>query len=290
MANPDCPTFEDFAEYWMFCTPALLLYRYERCVAIARTNEDRKIVAAMLDRYLEEVRMRRGQQLVEKDTAGVKETDLVLQRGTAGRYAGPTRHDRFQVMESLTPVGTYYVVDHSISDLLLRENGPASNVRRFPTRKAAEEETDRLAERPAEITAAARRRGGLDVPPSPGRGRGVIAQETEMAKPKKAEAPPKGAAKTAPPTPAKKNAAPAAKAAAPPTPAANGAGTRGRKSAATGKKITLVVKENPCRVGTMHHKAYALYKTGDTVEAFLAKGGRMSDVNYDVAKGHISLS
>lgn len=275
MANTDCLTFEAMSEYWMFCTPALLLYRYERSRAIARTDDERRTVTLMLERYLEEAKAVRRRQSVEGDEAGARETDRVIQRGHADRYAGPLIHDRFQVLESLTPTGTFYLVDHALPDLLVREGGPASSTRRFTSIGEAEKEANRLADRPAEITPAARRRGGLNMLPT-----GKPQQEIEMAKPKKAETPPKGAAaKKEPSTKAdvkKTGTAPTApvakKAAAAPT---NGGGEKRSRAPShpPTTKITLLKKENPRRSGSNAAGRFDLYKSGvNTVGAASAKG------------------
>jgi hypothetical protein len=298
MANADCLTFSEMADFWTFCTPALLLHRYERCRAIARSPEEFRIIEGMLTRYIEEAAGVARIAKTEGDEKTAKEMLLVIQRGDARCYSGPIRHGRFQVMESLTPVGTFYVVDHSIPDLLLRENGPGSAVRRYPTREAAEEETDRRAEVPVEITAAARRRGGIDILPS-GKGRGIIEQETEdMARPKKAETAPKKAGavpekktKGAAPTPAPVKGK-GKTAAAPPAPVAatNGAGKRGAKSLYPDTaKIVVLKKENPCRAGTGHATRYALYRDGMTVADYIAKGGHRGDVAYDAERSFIRV-
>lgn len=295
MANADCLTFAEMADYWMFCVPRLLQGRYERCHPIARSPAEFDIVGRMLAQYVEEAKEVARRAKMEGDEKTAKEMELVIQRGDGKRYSGPIRHNRFQVMGSLTPVDTFYIVDHAIPDLLLREAGPGSAVRRFDTREAAEKETDRLADRPAEITASARRRGGLDIPPS-GKGRGVIEQETDnMARPKKAEtsaekpAPKKAGA---PPAPKGKEAAP--------TPAAtkgkgkNGAAPTtsevkkeragpGRKSSFDPKaKIIVVAKENPRRAGSNAANRYDLYKTGITVATAFEKGVSSSALADDI--------
>lgn len=179
-------TFGRLAEYWMFCTPDLLAYRYERCRVLARTHEERETVVKMLDRYLAEARTVARRQRVEGDEAGAEATALVIQHGHDDRYAGKLLTGRFQVMESLTPAGTYYVVDHTLEDLLVREAGPASNVRRFGTIAEAEGWTNRVAERSAgTATPAASRRAALNLPPS-GAGRGATTKEYEMIKKVKA--------------------------------------------------------------------------------------------------------
>ena len=55
------------------------------------------------------------------------------------------------------------------------------------------------------------------------------------------------------------------------------------------RKITVIAKENPKRPNTKCHARFALYKTGDTVAQFLAKGGQRVDVRWDVDHGFIEL-
>ena len=159
-------TFEQIADGWVFCTLRLLKYRWERCRALARTDAQRTAAAKMLAKYLEdkEAVMRE----VIREGGDVKPYQLVLQRGHVGRYEGPLLHGRFQVMESLAPAGTYYLVDHMLEDLILRVSGPASDVLRFPTREAAEAAALRLLETtPAVDTAggpSTRRRAPVGAP------------------------------------------------------------------------------------------------------------------------------
>ena len=286
MANADCLTFKEMSELWMLCTPDLLLWRYERMRPIATSDPDTELLVRMLDKYLEDIKPVRRRKSVEGDERGAEVLDLVIQKGHDDRYAGPLRHGRFQVMESLTPADTFYIVDHSIHDLLVRENGPASATRRFPSREAAEKETDRLAERPAEITLAARRRGGIDIPPS-GKVRGIIEQENEdMARPKKAETAEK-APKKADMAPEKKTKdAAATGGAAVKGKGKNGAGaaspaaTSDEKKAGPGRKsvfdpkakIVVVAATNPRRAGSNAANRYDFYKKGTTVEKAFASG------------------
>ncbi len=58
-------------------------------------------------------------------------------------------------------------------------------------------------------------------------------------------------------------------------------------------KITVLAKENPRRVGTLAHKTFALYRTGQTVAEWReACRGRDADPGYlhaDIAAAYISV-
>jgi hypothetical protein len=54
--------------------------------------------------------------------------------------------------------------------------------------------------------------------------------------------------------------------------------------------ITLNVTENPKRAGSKAHAAFSQYRTGMTVEEFLAAGGTTGDLNWDSARNFISVS
>jgi hypothetical protein len=53
--------------------------------------------------------------------------------------------------------------------------------------------------------------------------------------------------------------------------------------------ITLVQVENPKRAGSAAHGRYALYQDGMTVEEALAAGVTSGDLQYDTAKGFITI-
>ena len=57
-----------------------------------------------------------------------------------------------------------------------------------------------------------------------------------------------------------------------------------------GSKITILTKANPRLKGTLAHRMIELYKNGITVESFVAAGGRLSDIRWDVLRNHIKLS
>jgi hypothetical protein len=110
-------------EGWVFCGYDLLLYRWERGIALATTDADRDILARM------EMKM-----VKEKNAP----PDVLVPQTNGDRYAGPVISGRWQVMESFSPRGTYYVVDHWREDLLVREAGPGSHVKRFVGKSEAE--------------------------------------------------------------------------------------------------------------------------------------------------------
>jgi hypothetical protein len=68
-----------------------------------------------------------------------------------------------------------------------------------------------------------------------------------------------------------------------------GAGT-GRKSKYAGKKITKLTKENPRRPGSAGHKSFALISNGMTYEQYIAKGGRRTDLEWDVKHKHVKVA
>jgi hypothetical protein len=182
-------TFEEVAEGWIFCTPELLQRRWEKARPLARTARHREVLEKMLTRYLEELVAVRRRQRVEGLEAPAALTDLVIQRGHADRYAGPLRHGRFQVLESLAPVGTFYVADHAAADLLLRVGGFASEIWRFDSLGAAELTTDRLAS-VAPPDAPPRR--GLNLPATGEPKESVMAKKAQKAEKTAADKKPRG--------------------------------------------------------------------------------------------------
>lgn len=257
--------FEGVAEGWIFSGADLLQHRWERCRALAQTDKHQEVLVRMLTKYLEELIVIKRRARSEGNEKAADLADLVLQKGHADRYAGPLRYGRFQVMESLSPASTYYVVDHTRADLLLRVAGAASDVRRFATREAAEQITDELAQREPTPDVSLKQK------------------EADMAKPVRKEPAAPKAAKTkpaaAPKTTATKVAVPT-----------NGAGRRGRAPAfGADAKISLLKKENPKRAGTAAHALYTKYKDGMTVGAFLNAGGNSFALKYDSDKGFIRV-
>ena len=66
-------------------------------------------------------------------------------------------------------------------------------------------------------------------------------------------------------------------------------GQRGRPSELAGKKIYLKVDENPRRKGTHGHKSFALIKNGMAIEDFIAAGGRMADLRWDLLHKNVEV-
>lgn len=64
-------------------------------------------------------------------------------------------------------------------------------------------------------------------------------------------------------------------------------GKRGRPSDFAGKKLYVKTAENPRREGSHGAASFALIKNGMTIDEFVAAGGRMADLRWDVAKGHV---
>lgn len=106
-------------------------------------------------------------------------------------------------------------------------------------------------------------------------------ESTDMATKKS----PKPVAKKA--TPAETKAAPA-KATKKSAPVPTEKTGPGRKSAfGDSMKITLIAKENPKRAKAAER--FALYKTGMTIGDYIAAGGTMADVRWDVKQNFISV-
>lgn len=56
-----------------------------------------------------------------------------------------------------------------------------------------------------------------------------------------------------------------------------------------GKKVKLLVKENPKKAGSAGAARFALYQNGMTVPDFITAGGSLADVKWDVAHSYIAL-
>jgi len=57
----------------------------------------------------------------------------------------------------------------------------------------------------------------------------------------------------------------------------------------TDAKIQMLAKENPRRAGTITWNSFNKIKAGMTVDAYLKAGGRLVDLKWDIAHGHLSL-
>lgn len=115
--------FDDIMDGWIFCGHDLLLLRWERARAVAQTDADK----ALLERAAARLREIMG---------NMGAMNYVLQTNSNG-YASAMLHNRWQILSSWVG-GTFYIVDHTKPDLILREGGPASNTARFPSIEAAE--------------------------------------------------------------------------------------------------------------------------------------------------------
>lgn len=141
--GPKRMTFAELVEGWVFCGSRLLRVRYERARAAASSDADQTVLGKILDMYVDRLNAHRGTLVAEgKDTTNV---DTVLQRATSkDYYMSELLGGRFQVAESVTPVGTYYIVDHKMTDLLFRPGGAAADFPRFDSKEAAHTKVDYL--------------------------------------------------------------------------------------------------------------------------------------------------
>lgn len=67
----------------------------------------------------------------------IEVASIAIQEAAEGRYASPLIAGRFQILASVIG-GTFFIVDHQKSDLVIRVAGPISDIRRF-TKKDAED-------------------------------------------------------------------------------------------------------------------------------------------------------
>ena len=65
---------------------------------------------------------------------------------------------------------------------------------------------------------------------------------------------------------------------------------KGRASPFAGKKIKLLVKDNPKRAGTDSHTRFGLYSTHKDVDAYLAAGGTTGDLHWDIGRNYIEVA
>lgn len=132
-------TFEQITDYWQFKGYRLLLDAVDRGRALAKTDKDQLTLGLMTDR----MKAIMSDELVKEGKKTWEIENLVLQVGRPDRYSGPLIAGRFQVFESVI-AGSYYVVDHTLDDLMIRESGPASNIRRFSSKEEAESLIDQF--------------------------------------------------------------------------------------------------------------------------------------------------
>lgn len=121
-------TFAEIVDSWVFCGSRLLLYKWERARILA--EGDKRLVT------LRKIEEKLAQELAKDERRdNIRPT---VQRNFEGLYVSPLIAGRFQVLQSFTPWGTYYVCDHTIPDMLVREGGPAGPTKRFFDRESAE--------------------------------------------------------------------------------------------------------------------------------------------------------
>lgn len=131
-------TFVELSEGWQFCGFRILRDKWER-IAVCLSPDD-----VLLDSRRElmkriEVKLRdetRREMSGLYAMTGADAEEIVLQTNEP-HYAGPLLYGRFQVMGSWLP-GSYYLVDHTLDDLLVRESTPGSHIRRFDTVEESE--------------------------------------------------------------------------------------------------------------------------------------------------------
>jgi hypothetical protein len=136
-------TFSEATEGWMLMGMVLAQRAIERGRPLAKTPRDEELLGRIFEHYKEEVmdEIRKRKHLGHD----LSQEELVLQTSSFDLYSGPLLHNRFQVMGSVVPQGTFYLVDHQASDLLHREAGPGSNIQRFPSIQDAKERAGQLA-------------------------------------------------------------------------------------------------------------------------------------------------
>lgn len=54
--------------------------------------------------------------------------------------------------------------------------------------------------------------------------------------------------------------------------------------------ITVLVTRNPKRLGSRRHARFALYRTGQTVDEYVAAGGHRLDLGWDIEHQYIKVS
>jgi hypothetical protein len=121
-------------EGWIFCGYSILLWKWERGNCLAKSEAELALMARATVKLRDEMAKEYGR----KDRpVPVAIEDIMIQTASDGRYAGPLIAGRWQVMEGWIR-NNYTICDHWREDLLVRAQGPGSDVRRFPTKEAAE--------------------------------------------------------------------------------------------------------------------------------------------------------
>ena len=133
------PTFTELVKDWILATPRIRRIMLERSRALAKTENEKGVLRQLWAAYQEDVRKAKSE--MEDEGRDTTQQEFILQRSVDGLYAGPLIHDRFQVMESIVPGGTYMLVDFTMPDICLRERngGRDGEIRRFASRKEAED-------------------------------------------------------------------------------------------------------------------------------------------------------
>lgn len=63
----------------------------------------------------------------------------------------------------------------------------------------------------------------------------------------------------------------------------------GSRQAIDDRVIRVLAQTNPKRPGSASYPRFELYRDGDTVAQYMARGGRRADITWDVDKGFIKL-
>jgi hypothetical protein len=129
-------TFSELVKDWILAMPRIRRIMFERARPLAETAEQKAVITKIWTYYCEDMRMAKAE--IEREGGDSTHQDLILQVSHDSMYAGPLLHGRFQVMESVTPRDTYYLVDHTLPDLLYRGSTQGDTMR-FASIKEAED-------------------------------------------------------------------------------------------------------------------------------------------------------